>query len=377
MDFETLHQSHVSRCDDSREASLFLSRDVTPAWSCASIGEDGYAVFGGVWGRGVTFIDPEGRIFQDLPPPAAGVGDLTDLARLPDGSFLLSGTRSGFSGSVGWAGKLDANWNLLWQADVGADGAGNVFLAALPDGGAIVAGATWMYGLNGEPDASFQPEVFWTRLDADGQVLWERREAFDSIDGDPQRARVVALTSESSVKLVVQSKDGLVMIRGDLDGASETMLLDTQQALILEDIVALPEERLAIASTRAPGAVLTVVAPDGTVEWEKTFDYETGAEATAIAYDAVADEVVLAGSHRGSDGGQSRTWMVATDRQGNQIWKMTRGPEHVDGDRVEGISPDKGPDINDVAVGPDGRIFALAYMAEDIEYFVIEPNACE
>ncbi len=374
----------ASRCDGERSSSLYLLKDLEGAAAGIALGEEGYALFsGGYVGRGVTTVGAAGELRQQLALQSVHVTELQDMVQMPDGSFVLSGYGVGlgdsFNGTRGWVGKVDRNWNPVWETEVGSPGAYTAFLAALPDGGVIAAGTTWEAGLGEDPPpADWVPTFFWERLNADGQVTWRHDQEIDGLDEFVIRKSILALTPAQEVRIVVPSNQGLVMIRSDLDGAFESTVLETSLALYPSGIVALPDERIAIASSRAPGAVLSVLNADGSVAWEKVYGAPQDAEANAVAYDPTRNELVLGGSYRGDDNGTQRTWLIATDLDGNQTFEMTRQPQSTYGDgEASEVEAGRGPGIDHLAVSPGGQILAVADTTFQLMYFLIGPEACE
>ncbi len=374
----------ASRCDADRRTSLHFVKDIEGAGRAIALEDHGYALFSPTafsW-EGVATVGVGGDLRQRLFLPSVHVSSLTDLVQMPDGSFVLSGVGVGlgdsFAGSRGWVGKVDANWNLVWEAEVGSPGANTAFLAALPDGGVIAAGTTWALALAEDPPpADWVPTFFWERLDADGQVIWRRDQEFEGLDGYYVQKSILALTPALEARLVVPSNQGLVMIRSDLDGAFESMVLDTSLAQYPSGIVALPDERIAIASSRAPGAVLTVLNADGSVAGEKVYGRPQDAEARAVAFDATRNELLLGGSYRGDDNGTQRTWLIATDLDGNQTFEMTRKPLSSEDIHASDITEGRGPEIEHIAVSPSGQILALGSTTSQLTYFLIDSQSCE
>ncbi len=200
----------------------------------------------------------------------------------------------------------------------------------------------------------------------------------DGFDGFTRDMRPMALTPDLEMRFVVPSTEGLVMIRSDLDGEFDSQLLDTTLAGYPSGSVALPDGRLAIGSTWAPGAVLSVLNADGSVAWENKYGSAQDAEVAAIAYDATRNELLLGGAYRGNDHGTQRTWMIASDLDGNQTFEMTRKPQSTFGDgEIEEIFADRGPAIRGIAVSPSGQIAALGWTSRQLTYFLIEPGTCE
>jgi hypothetical protein len=167
------------------------------------------------------------------------------------------------------------------------------------------------------------------------------------------------------------------MVIVDDEGELTEQVLATRS--YLQGVVALPGERFATASSRAAGAVVSVFETDGALVWEQTYGRETHAEPSGIAYDPTREQIVVPGSYRGADGGRTRTWMITTDLDGNQQWEMTRLPQEtkgVDG-QVASVSPNRGPELRGVSVGPDGTLVAPGQTSVDLTFFVVGPDACE
>ncbi|NUY79454.1 T9SS type A sorting domain-containing protein [Flavobacterium sp. MAH-1] len=116
--------------------------------------------------------------------------DYTETARkiepAPDGGFFISGESwSGASGDKTlpnrgvndfWIVKLDADGNLLWERSVGGDDRDEMgYLLPLADGGVVVAGAS-NSGISGDKSQSLRGITdYWVfRIDNQGQLLWEK-----------------------------------------------------------------------------------------------------------------------------------------------------------------------------------------------------------
>jgi hypothetical protein len=366
-------QSRVSGCDDGRSSSLHLQKDFESVHTALPLGDEGFALFGG--GSSVITVGTAGELRQVLRSPSSDLVTVTDLERMPDGTFVLAGKSYDVPGHTAWVGKLDANWNLLWEVELGSPGALLVHLEALSDGGVIASSGTWQSELTTvEPPAGWSPSLFWGRIDADGQVLWQQEQAAEVFGVEDAHDSMMTVTTELEVKLTVPSPNGLVLVSSDLDGAFHSQVLDTELALLPIGIAALPDGRIALASNDS-GAVLTIVNADGSVAWEKRYSHT---RTNAVAYDPTRDEIVLVGAYLGGNGAPQRTWMIATDLEGNQTFQLEREPQELQGPNglVGELDPDTGPALMGVTVNDTGRILATS-DSNELMYFLVGPEACE
>jgi hypothetical protein len=101
----------------------------------------------------------------------------TAMAALPGGGVLVSAlTSEGFGAADAWLLKVGPDGRLAWDVVLGGP-SGDVpwSVAALPDGGALVAASTQSQGA-GSADA------WLLRLNAEGAVLWQRTHGGDLWD---------------------------------------------------------------------------------------------------------------------------------------------------------------------------------------------------
>jgi hypothetical protein len=291
---------------------------------------------------------------------------------LSDGRVVLAGTIGDLSDKTGWIGMVDANWQLVWERVLAQSGGND--LALLSDGDLIVSGPH----IDGTESEEGEPHAVqgMARFDVEGNVKWQASVELEGYEPLWERQLVVLA---GQPRVIAQTTKGLVMIAADNLGVLSTQLLDTTLALYLGGVTALPKDRLAIASSRTPGAILTIVEADGTVVWEKSYGRNEDAGSSGVAYDATRGQIVISGSYRGPDRGSPRTWMIATDLDGEQQWELTRLPQEYKGadGLVASVSPDRGPDLRDVIVGADGTLVALGWTTFDLSFFVVGTDACE
>jgi hypothetical protein len=132
----------------------------------------------GVYDVWLARLDPDtGRAGWERRFHRSKLDAATAMAALPDGGVLVSAlTSKGFGAADAWLLKVEADGNLAWDTVIGGP-SGDVpwSVAALPDGGALVAASTQSQGA-GSADA------WLLRLDAEGAVLWQRTHGGDLWD---------------------------------------------------------------------------------------------------------------------------------------------------------------------------------------------------
>lgn len=391
---EVEQRTTLRSCDGNRESTLHVMRDLDGATRAHALGNDGYLLFGGSsFDAGLRRLDANGELLEQIPNPSDMVPWITDVASFDDGSVILSGVVQDFTsegGSQGWVGRLDASGSRAWELDVALERAQHLVLRALPDGGAIVAGfgsVTTSTLPDGE-DAAVSDDaeagnglVSWMRISPTGEVVWQNGvEIYGPLTFTNQwyGAKLLTLGPEQTVKLVVQTRAGYVLITSDWDGESpQQTVLETRLAGGLIQSEALPDGRLAILSLRG-GGVLTLVDPDGLVLSEHSYGRLQNAQPRALVLDAGREELIMGGSFRGDDEGQQRTWMVGVDLQGMQRWSITRDPIdlHYPDGNIDHVAPGQGPDVTDLAISPNGRMLAPGSSSFELSYFIVDPEGC-
>lgn len=100
---------------------------------------------------------------------AGGYDSLVDAVVTRDGGFALTGTAPAATGGgqSAFLARLDGSYGLTWVARFGGplDDVGNAVIE-LPEGGFLVAG-TW-------PLSTTDEQAFLARIEADGQLAWQR-----------------------------------------------------------------------------------------------------------------------------------------------------------------------------------------------------------
>ena len=156
----------------------FCFRQINHAASVIALPDGGFAAAGHTNAKGagssdawVVRLDAAGGLLWEK----AYGGQLDDaahgIAALPDGGFIVAGSFHSMDRNKGdgWLLRLDAKGEVLWEKTYGSKLAAFASVAALPDGGFIAAGR-----LHDKP-ASYQKSMAWVlRLDANGNILWEQ-----------------------------------------------------------------------------------------------------------------------------------------------------------------------------------------------------------
>ncbi len=372
-------QNSVTACDQGRPSKFVVApREKGATAAVAGAAGDYYMFEFNPIEAKVRQVDATGNtlgvygIASDLGP------SVNNIAPTPDGGLMLGGSVESLSGGAPWVGKVDAQWQLEWERTFDSSLPGEMQIVLLPDGGAIVGSVSSVVDWAGNTKGVAPPaisNVWAARLDASGNLAWQRTFWNSPPDWTADNVARVFLT-EDRVRIIFVAHDAITWIETAFTGTTSTRRLDTTLALDPQDAVALPDGRLAIASSRQANAVMTMVSPDGSVEWEKTYGGGQDANPQTISYNRARDEILLGGDYRGADGGTSRTWIIATDLDGNQTWQLVRAPmaENLDG-QVAAATRGRGPMISDIATQPDGSFIAPCWTT-DLSFFIVGADAC-
>jgi hypothetical protein len=388
---DEVQHTALRACDSDHESTLNVTHRLDGAMRAIALGNDGYLLFArGNVGEGLLRLGASGGLLERIPNPSDLAPRIMDAARFDDDSLLLTGLIENYSewdGSRGWVGRLDAEGTRAWELEVGPQPTHNVAVRALSDGSAIVA-AVGSAGPSPEPDSEAEARgetvngvVSWMRLSRDGDVLWERSLELEgpiSSDRAWWGTKFLTLGPEQSLRLVVQSQAGLVLITSDWEGqGQEQTLLETRLTGGLVGTEVLPDGRLAILSGRA-AAVLTLVDSDGSVLFEQIYGRLQSAQPEALAYHAEREELIIGGSFRGDDQGSERTWIIGVDLEGTERWSITRKPlgRLGSGETIQNLQVTQGPAVTDLAIAPNGRFLASGSSRSDLSYFIIDPEGC-
>ena len=209
-----------------------------------------------------------------------------------------------------WLIALGDDGNLLWKRRLGHVGVSAAHAAALPGGGLVVAGSTWLVYESRTTDAGdeslgeeeFEFDAWLMRLDRDGKTVWKR---------DLGPVRVNSL-----------------------------------------EVAGLPEGGFIVAgstSSRGVGMVHAWVAAldaDGNRLWERAF--RRGEESWAKDVAALPGGGFVVAGTKLSKGAAREAWVLRFDAEGNLLWDRTFGGSGTD-------------EASSVAALPGGGLVLVGY----------------
>ena len=261
----------------------FCFRQVNHAASVIALPDGGFAAAGHTNAKGagssdawVVRLDAAGGVLWEKTYGGQLDDAAHSIAALPDGGFIVAGSFHSMDRNKGdgWLLRLDAKGEVLWEKTYGSKLAAFASVAALADGGFIAAGRLH------EKPASYQKSMAWVlRLDANGNILWEQ-----SFRGQETTSASTAVQLSdggfavaANVHLHNSDESGLHIIRL---AASGTILSD-QTFRDLDDgpaqsISALPDGGFAVAGWtyaevgRKTYAWVLRFGPNGQLLWEKS-----------------------------------------------------------------------------------------------------------
>jgi hypothetical protein len=227
---------------------------------------------------------------------------IEDLKQTGDGGYVAVGTFVDDNSDIGgFILKVDGSGNVQWQRLVGPSGRTHALLYTVQqttDGGFVAAGPTYTASATVGNDS-----VFVVRLDASGNVSWQRR--FNSFDASG------APTAGEVVNAIIRTADGGYLVAGAWG--------DT------------------LPGACCQGPLLLKLDPNGAIQWQKAYSggvacFYLGCRAVGgLAYSVhqTADggySVAGAGHLVGGDSLSMVPWLAKTDVNGNLEWQHVYGP---------------------------------------------------
>lgn len=215
--------------------------------------------------------------------------ELSAVAALPDGGIVVAGQTS--SKSVGqsdaWVLRLDANGKLIWEKTFGGveyDYASSV--ALMPNGNLVIAGVNNSKGVSSLG--------FWVfTLNADGQLLWEKIFVDKARIGDPS----IAVMPDSNLVLAGSTEENFAdknarILKLDKHGEllwSRTFEGEPDHSERISSLAVMPDGGLAMAgSSGVEGSCcyndiwVLRLDSDGRLLWQQIFDGRAAADAKAV-----------------------------------------------------------------------------------------------
>jgi hypothetical protein len=280
-----------------------------------------------------------------------------------------------FDGTRPWIGRLDASWSLLWETQLAeaslTDGVQD--LALLPGGDAITVSRSVKTRIQYDPpapDLPLEQELWFTRISADGAVVWRQSLPFVVNESLLQDSYSLVLTDDGELRALVNDTQGTLMIRGALDGSPLKALRLDFGLPDLRRLVKLPERRMAALSYKVSFATtgrLVVLDEDGLIVAQRVFTDEL----LSMAFDPVRRELLLAGARR------SGGLMLATDLTGETVWELARTEAPTDFDGVvTSVGAGQAPLLVDVAVNAEGTFVAVGRTSLGLVYLVGGGGSC-
>jgi len=242
-----------------------------------------------------------------------GTSGLTAIDEMPDGGFIAAGSTTVKSAGQydGWLLRLDKDGKLLWEKTFGGAEEDALFsVAALPDGGAIAAGA---HGADGQG--------WLLRIDAKGALVWEKRlggtgyDVFNAVARHRQAGFVAVGTTRSKgpaggaawVVRLDEKGDALwEKLLTPVKGASANSVLVLADGGLLVSGGSVVEPGLGLDKEKA---WLARLAPDGAVLWTKVFD-STGDENLFSAVALPDGGFAVAGFSTAKGAGEGDIWVL-------------------------------------------------------------------
>lgn len=142
----------------------------------------------------VVRVNAAGEKLWDRTFGGPGSDGLQSMLLLPDGGLLCAGfsysntggnkTNQSFGGSDFWVVRLDPNGNKLWDRAYGGAADDYCYSTTRAQDGFLLAGSSSSGTSGNKTTPAFGATDFWVvRLDADGQLLWDRTFGGTADDG--------------------------------------------------------------------------------------------------------------------------------------------------------------------------------------------------
>jgi hypothetical protein len=248
-----------------------------------------------------------------LGDPTDMSDDATSVAIDAQGDVVVGSWRSivkldGRDGSVLWTAQPTGNWVAIYETAVAGDG------SVLGVG----AFAQWI-DLGGGHALEAESDLFVARYDADGQPLWITPLGYDGYaepfgfavanDGSSYVTGAFNSFSQADAYIVALDPSGAV---------SWTREMSNDSTQLGEEVVVLANGDIAMAGSADGSAFVSDWTPAGTQSWLHAID-DMGSVGRKAALAALEDGRVVA-----TAGG----YLLAFDRDGDELWRVTSG-DHI------------------------------------------------
>lgn len=274
-----------------------------------------------------------------------GWDECSGLAECLDGGFLLAGFTDAWTSEMdAFLVRTDQYGNPLWDSRVGGDQADEAWdVLATVDGGFLVAGCTYSYGL-GDGDA------WLVRTDSSGSVLWSRTygtredDCFYSIMPVSDGCFIVAGMSgeypvDVSMYLVKVDQEGNELWHRNYGGGSANsadFAMETPDGGFI-----LAGKNMSNSSGSADGWLIKTDSLGG-LEWDTILGGPGYDRFRHVAVSPAGGYIAVGGS--GTDSGDDDDlWIVAVDQTGDSLWSRCYGePYGSEGAKWISVAPSGG-----------------------------------
>lgn len=248
------------------------------------------------------------------------------IAALPDGGFIMAGTRTGTSGpGKVWLLRADAQGSVLWEktytlstssfhepviGSVAVDAGGNIVLLAVTD--------------------NYEPEYRLLRFTSAGDSLWDR--LVGTSDYAPDFFRAIALSGGGFLAGITFDYDAPTsqpkLIRLDNNGMVDWT--KTYDGRLIHDVTEMPDGSIVAAGNKEVSndgqPWIFKADPNGNVLWEKT--YPAGDYGVLNTVRSGSGGHLFAGGASVSDANNEiKAQVLRVDADGNVVWQseFTKG----------------------------------------------------
>jgi TolB-like protein len=275
--------------------------------------DGGYIVAGWTWsfgaGGGDIFLiktDANGNIIWAKTYGGTSWDEAYSVQQTSDGGYIVAGWTWSFG--VGYSDffliKTDANGNIIWAKTYGGTNRDSAYsVQQTSDGGYIVAGTTWSFGAG-------SLDIFLIKTDANGNIIW---------------AKTYGGTGWDEAYSVQQTSDGGYIVAGRTSsfgaGYSDIFIIKTDA--------------------------------NGNIQWAKTYGGTDNDWAHSVQQTSDGGYIV-AGWTWSFGAGYDDIFLIKTDANGNVQWAKTYGGTNYD----DAFSVQQTSDGGYIVAGRENYVFA-------------------
>ena len=255
------------------------------------------------------------------------------MQQTPDGGFIIAGytTSTGAGMKDIYLVRTDAQGNLIWEQTIGAAGDEEATAVALSnDGGYVVAGF-----IQDANDGTNNKDVLLAKTDAARNLVWQKRIGSGSSDG----AYCIQATSDGGFLLggyygIYSSTTAIsCLIKTNAEGEILWEKNDVPFLWHAHSIDETSDGGFIVAGVNNvdqenADIMLAKIDANGTLEWRKSGDYNTGAlydEVNRIRQTADGGYILCGAADRSAYELPARKdiLVIKTDAAGNMLWTKT------------------------------------------------------